>query len=75
MAEGAYVNNTWRVVLAVSFLVFNSSIFVWLTFCGSPANALHLWAQSASFVAAILIVGCLAGFSAVASLATEIIKK
>jgi hypothetical protein len=69
------INNTGRVALSVACLLFTASIFVHLTFFGSPSNALHLWAQSASFVATILIVGCLAGFSAVASLATELVKK
>jgi hypothetical protein len=69
------INNTWRVALSVACLLFTAAIFVHLTFYGSPSNALHLWAQSACFVATILIVGCLAGFSAVATLATDIIKK
>jgi uncharacterized membrane protein len=69
------INNTWRVALSVACLLFTAAIFVHTTFFGSPSNALHLWAQSASFVATILIVGCLAGFSAVAALATDIIKK
>ena len=69
------INNTWRVALSVACLLFTAAIFVHLTFYGSPTNALHLWAQSACFVATILIVGCLAGFSAVASLASELVKK
>ena len=69
------INNSWRVALSVACLLFTASIFVHLTFYGSPSNALHLWAQSATFVATILIVGCLAGFSAVASLASELVKK
>jgi hypothetical protein len=75
MEEAARVNNTWRVVVAVSCLLFTASIFVTLTFYGSPTNALHLWAQSACFVATILIVGCLSGFSAAAALATSLVKK
>jgi hypothetical protein len=75
MEEGARVNNTWRVVVAVSCLLFTATIFVVLTFYGNPANALHLWAQSACFVATILVAGCLAGFSAAAALATSLVKK
>jgi hypothetical protein len=73
--EEVRINNTWRVALSVACLLFTAAIFVHLTFYGSPSNALHLWAQSATFVSTILIVGCLAGFSAVSALATAIIKK
>jgi uncharacterized membrane protein len=69
------INNTGRVALSVACLLFTAAIFVHLTFYGNPSNALHLWAQSATFVATILIVGCLSGFSAVSALATAIIKK
>lgn len=75
VSEQVSINNTWRVVLAVSCLLFNSTVFVALTFYGNPANALHSWAQSATFVAAVGIIACLSGFSAAASLATSLVKK
>ena len=68
------LNNTWRNVIAVVFLVAFTAMFFYLTFYGSPTNALHSWAQSASVTVAVGILACLAGFKPLADFASTFRK-
>ena len=68
------VNNTGRVVMALVFLLAFTGLFFYLTFYGSPTNALHSWAQSASLTVAVGILACLAGFKPLADFASTFRK-
>ena len=68
------LNNTWRNGIAIVFLLAFAGLFFYLTFHGSPTNALHSWAQSASLTVAVGILACLAGFKPLADFASTFRK-
>lgn len=75
MAEGISLNNSWRVAMAAAALVCTSLLFVWLTFYGTPTNALHSWAQSASLTVSVGILACGLGFKPLADALTTMLKR
>lgn len=73
--DGISLNNSWRVAIAALALGCTSALFVWLTFYGTPANALHSWAQSACLTVAVGILACSLGFKPLADALTTMLKK
>lgn len=75
MMENPSLNNSWRVAIAGAWILGNAGMFVYLTFYGNPANALHSWAQSGTFAVATGILTCYLGFKTAGDFVTALVTR